>query len=131
MEQKDQKNKINLYDFDGVTNIGVTPRPGDIIITGRTIDEYSVVYDYLNSIDMINKVIVYFNPINYEKRGDHTLESRTYSGVHKANIISNLLDNSVEIGFYFEDDELQAKIVLENTKLKEKQLIMIKSTVEL
>jgi len=123
--------KINIYDFDGVVSIGVCPRPGDIIITGRPVDQYKVVYDYLESIDMLGKVIVYFNPITYEVRGDHTIEARTYSGEHKANIINCLLINNTPIGHYFEDDDLQASIVLNNSPLTEDMLIMIKQTVTL
>ena len=123
--------KVNIYDFDGVTSIGVTPRPGDIIITGRSIDEYNVVFDYLKSIDMIDKVMVYFNPINYHVRGDHTEEARTYSGNHKARTINNLLLNKVNIGYYFEDDPLQAELVLEKTSLPKEKIVMIPQTVEL
>lgn len=122
---------INLYDFDGVTSIGVTPRPGDIIITGRTVDEFEVVNNYLDSIGLLGKVMVYFNPINYETRGDHTEQARTYSAKHKTRVISQLIENKVDIGFYFEDDPLQASYVITNTKLPESKIIMIKQTVEL
>ena len=125
------KSKINLYDFDGVTSIGVTPRKGDIIITGRCIDEYKEVYTYLESIGILGDVIVYFNPILLETRGNHTEEARIYSGNHKANIINNLLTNGVDIGYYFEDDLLQADIVKQKTNLNSSKIIMIPQTVNL
>lgn len=123
--------QVNIYDFDGVTSIGVTPRPGDIIITGRTIDEYSVVFDYLKKIDMLDKVMVYFNTINYETRGDHTPEARLYSANHKARIIKMLLDNNVPIGYYFEDDPLQLETVLDKNPSMVSRSILIPQTVQL
>lgn len=127
----EMKNKKNIYDFDGVVSIGITPRIGDIIVTGRCIDEYKEVYSYLESIDMLGKVVVYFNPIMLKTRGNHTTEARAYSGKHKANIINSLIQNSVDIGLYFEDDILQAKLVIELTDLDEKKIIMIPQTLEL
>lgn len=121
---------INVYDFDGVVSIGVTPRVGDIICTGRTIDEYGVVYSYLDSIGLLGKVIVYFNPINYETRGDHTTEARTYSGNHKANIIKSLISNGVKIGHYFEDDPLQIEIVCQHNPEIIDKVIKIQQSVE-
>lgn len=123
--------QVNIYDFDGVTSIGVTPRPGDIIITGRTIDEYSVVFDYLKKIDMLDKVMVYFNTINYETRGDHTPEARLYSAIHKASIIKMLLNNNVPIGYYFEDDPLQLEAVLKENPSMTSRSILIPQTVQL
>jgi len=123
-------NMINLYDFDGVTSIGVTPRPGDIIITGRTIDEYSVVNNYLESIGLLGKVMVYFNPINFAKRGEGTEEARTYSGNHKASIVKSLIANSVNIGFFFEDDPIQRDIIVSQNPSMRDKIILIPKTVD-
>lgn len=122
---------VNIYDFDGCVSIGVTPRENDIIITGRCIDEYKEVYNYLESINILGKVLVYFNPILLKDRGNHTVEARIYSGKHKANIINQLISNGVEIDYYFEDDELQADIVLKKELLNKNKLILIPKTVEL
>lgn len=101
------------YDFDGVISIGITPRSEhDVIITGRCIDEQDEVNAIL--IERGIKCKIYFNPMTLAERGNHTVEARTYSGKHKANTISKLLNNGVNIIRFFEDDPIQYQIIQEN-----------------
>jgi hypothetical protein len=104
--------KIYGYDFDGVISIGITPQnEDDVIITGRCMDEKSYVNSILESRGIKNKV--YFNPMTLEERGNHTVEARTHSGLHKANTIIDLMCNGVEVIRFFEDDEIQKSIIEE------------------
>lgn len=101
---------INIFDFDGVVSTGITPRKCDIIITGRCFDECSVVYNHMRE-NFEYDVAVFFNPIQYSKRGDHTEDARSISGRHKADTIYNLLLQGVKIGNIFEDDPLQIEFI--------------------
>lgn len=101
---------INIFDFDGVVSTGITPRKCDIIITGRCFDECSVVYNHMRE-NFEYDVAVFFNPIKYSRRGDHTEEARSISGRHKADTIYNLLLQGVRIGNIFEDDPLQIEFI--------------------
>ena len=94
---------VNGFDCDGVLTIGIRPTCYDIIITGRSYEEEKETYKWLNKHNIINKV--YFNNKIFN---DKTRES---SGQHKANIINFLLENNVKIINFFEDDEIQAKII--------------------
>lgn len=104
--------KIVGFDFDGVVSLGITPTPGDVIITGRCIDETEEVYNVLRSRGCL-WTRVFFNPMLLKDRGNHTEEARTYSGKHKANIIQKLKEEKIEVVRFFEDDELQASIIKE------------------
>lgn len=91
-----QRQTINSYDIDGVITIGITPRPEDIIITGRSFQEAPETLEYLHSRGIYNQV--FFNP---EKYSEKTRES---SGRHKANILAQFYDI---VEKHFEDDEIQ------------------------
>jgi len=121
---------INVYDFDGVTSIGVTPRIGDIIVTGRCFDECDVVFNYLKNYGLQDKIPVYFNPIQYATRGQGTDFSRTKSGQHKARIVKSLIENGVSIGYFFEDDPIQAAIIKEENPIMQDKIVLIPKTVE-
>lgn len=92
---------INSYDLDGVISIGITPRPEDIIITGRSYEEAKETYLFLQNRGIFNAV--YFNPAPFETK------TRKSSGQHKAKILNLLKDNGIEIQIHFEDDEVQKK----------------------
>jgi hypothetical protein len=101
---------INSWDFDGVISIGIYPGPDDIIITGRCLDEASGVEAWLKERGIKNKV--YFNPMFLVERGNHTIESRIFSGKHKANVLAQLYyTNGKEIQYHFEDDPIQIEII--------------------
>ena len=119
---------VNMYDFDGVTSEGVIfpQTEHDVIITGRTFQESKVVYDKMAELKISNAV--YFNPIHYKDRGDHTVAARKSSGNHKANIISLLKANGVNIGRFWEDDKIQADIITFNHP--DVEVILVESTVE-
>jgi len=101
--------KINAFDFDGVVSIGITPGAKDVIITGRTIEESEHVFSILRERGINNAV--YFNPISFEKRGNHSLQSRECSGQHKSTILSLLKANGVYVQNFFEDDDVQAEFI--------------------
>lgn len=105
--------EVKAYDFDGVVSEGIhIPRwQHDIIISGRTFQESAVIYDKMEELGIKNAV--YFNPIHYKDRGDHTVSARTSSGTHKAAIISMLFANKVNLVEFFEDDFIQADIIKE------------------
>lgn len=92
---------INAFDFDGVISLGICPGKKDIIITGRSFEESEYVYSILRERDINNPV--YFNTMYKEGR------KRSDSGIHKARILSILMDNGVIIDKFFEDDEVQLK----------------------
>lgn len=101
------------YDFDGVVSIGVTPRfSDDFIITGRCIDEKEYVFNKLSEMGITCSV--YFNPMTLAERGNHTVQARTYSGLHKARTISKLKEDGIEIARFFEDDPIQKAIIEEH-----------------
>lgn len=101
------------YDFDGVVSIGVTPRfSDDVIITGRCIDEKEYVFNKLSEMGITCNV--YFNPMTLAERGNHTVQARTYSGLHKARTISKLKEDGIEIARFFEDDPIQKAIIEEH-----------------
>lgn len=91
-----QRQTINSYDIDGVITIGITPRPEDIIITGRSFEEAPETLEYLHSRGIYNQV--FFNPEEYGKK------TRESSGRHKANILAQFYGT---VEKHFEDDEIQ------------------------
>ena len=94
-----QRQAINTYDIDGVISIGITPRPEDIIITGRSYQEASETYKMLHERGIFN--VVYFQPLKYEDT------SRQSSGIWKGKVLKELLENGIIIEKHFEDDEIQ------------------------
>lgn len=98
---------INTYDIDGVIFLGeydgVRPGPNDIIITGRSWEEFEETHKMLVSKGISNKVIY-----NSKKFDEKTRES---SGEHKAESIKRLIENGYTHGVHFEDDEIQIEIM--------------------
>lgn len=98
------------YDFDGVISIGINPsHSDDVIITGRCIDEKEYVINELKKRNINNQV--FFNPMTLEKRGNHTIESRMFSGKHKSDVIQMLVGLDVIVTRFFEDDPIQIAIL--------------------
>ena len=120
--------KINCFDFDGVITTGIIPKEGDIVISGRCLDEAHVIYEFLEKLKLPYRNAVFFNPITYELRGNHSVKARTFSGTHKGNTLKTLLNNGVEIENMYEDDPLQAEIMETISGIKP---IMVEQTVEL
>lgn len=94
-----QRQAINSYDIDGVITVGITPRPEDIIITGRSYQEAKPTYKQLRELGIDNPV--YFQPMNWENT------SRESSGRWKGQLLKQFQDNGVLISKHFEDDEIQ------------------------
>lgn len=95
---------FNSYDIDGVIylgpgHIGVYPGPKDIIVTGRSYEEYDETEEMLFSRNINNRV--YYNPLKKSEK------SRVSSGIHKANIIGSMINYGYTHGVHFEDDEVQ------------------------
>jgi predicted transcriptional regulator len=102
--------KINAFDFDGVVSLGINPGKTDIIITGRCLDESSIVYEILNNRGIYNQI--YFNQsMSTLERGTGTIESRVISGKHKVRTLEMLINNGYEIELFFEDDPIQSAII--------------------
>ena len=97
---------INSYDIDGViyineTLVGLTPRPEDIIITGRSFEEEIETVAMLKSRGINN--IIYFNPLPFNEK------TRISSGIHKGLTLQTLISSGIAIGIHFEDDEIQIR----------------------
>jgi hypothetical protein len=104
---------IFAYDFDGVVSIGISPRfSDDIIITGRCQEEAPYVFEQLAKMGITTNV--YFNQMTLAERGNHTVQARTYSGLHKARTITKLKDEGIIIDRFFEDDPVQKAIIEEH-----------------
>ena len=105
--------KIFAYDFDGVVSIGIRPRfSDDIIITGRCQEESPYVFEKLAEMGISCNVM--FNQMTLAERGDHTVQARTYSGLHKAKTIKELKQDGIEVVRFFEDDPVQKAIIEEH-----------------
>lgn len=96
MNESRQNGKINSYDIDGVISVGITPRPEDIIITGRSYEEAPETLAFLHSKGIYNQV--FFNPQDFNEK------TRESSGRHKANILAQFYGI---VEKHFEDDEVQ------------------------
>lgn len=97
---------MNSYDIDGVIYLGpkyegLNPGSKDVIITGRSIDEYDETISMLQSRGIFNNV--FFNPIPFNEK------TRITSGIHKGNILKSLIAGGFDIKIHFEDDPIQAK----------------------
>lgn len=121
----DRRNGIIVFDFDGVVSLGIYPKSGDIICTGRPVDQAIV--------PTFPGVPVYYNTCTLQYRGDHDERARTLSGNHKANMIKNLILGEVNIQAIVDDDPLQIDIIksmLDNINYSAK-LILINSKIQL
>ena len=97
---------INTYDIDGVIMIndqvgGLTPNFGDVIITGRSIEEKPETIRMLHDRRLFNIVIM--NPTPFNKK------SRKNSGIHKGTVLNTLVGLGFKIGCHFEDDAIQVR----------------------
>lgn len=111
----DNRRRIASYDIDGVIFLGVdqidglTPGPHDVIITGRSFEESSETYQYLDSRGILNMVC--FNNLEFDQK------SRSSSGHHKAQTIREInegedwKDFGSKIVIHYEDDPIQAEII--------------------
>ena len=88
-----QRQAINTYDIDGVITIGITPRPEDIIITGRSYEEAPETYKMLHERGIYN--VVYFQPLKYSDI------SRESSGVWKGGLLKYFLQQGLKIDKLF------------------------------
>lgn len=105
-----------ISDFDGVLNLDDRllkenlPCEDYIVITGRCVDECQYVYDFFKKYNLLIPPI-YFNPIRYTERGDHSYRSRLYSARHKVVVIQMIRVNICEITYFQEDDPLQYEFI--------------------
>lgn len=96
---------MNMFDFDGVVSIGLCPRPGDVIVTGRGFDECEFVRNRLIEIlspYLASKIPVFFN-MKLKGQG----RTRKDSANHKVEILAQLLGHGHNIEVIFEDDPIQ------------------------
>lgn len=89
---------MKSFDIDGVVSLGICPGAEDVIITGRSIDEYTETMEMLTSRGIFNQV--FFNPVPFAEK------TRLSSAQHKARVI-----NALEITRHFEDDPIQIEII--------------------
>lgn len=99
---------MNSFDIDGVIYIskdidGVYPGPNDIIITGRSYEEFRETRRMLESKGINNQV--YFNPLPFQAK------TRESSGKHKAKILNTLKRAGSNIMVHFEDDPIQKEVI--------------------
>jgi len=104
---------MNSFDIDGVIVleeglIGVYPGPKDVIITGRSVEEFTATRRQLDAAGIHNQI--FFNTCRFEHK------SRETSGAHKARTLLMLYRSGYTINVHFEDDEVQAKIIEEALK---------------
>ena len=102
--------QINTFDIDGVIFMdeydGVYPGPNDIIITGRSFEEFEETSAMLKSKGINN--MVFMNPLPFDEK------TRESSGEHKASTIAKLQQSGYKIGIHFEDDPIQAAVIKKN-----------------
>lgn len=98
------------WDFDGVVSCGAKPDPGDVIITGRSIEEARVTLELMSTLGV--NCPVFFNP--------HTTAEKTARNAaeHKARIIQLL-----GIRLFMEDSHFQADIITELARGVEVQMV--------
>ena len=95
--------EVNGFDCDGVLTVGIRPASDDFIITGRSYEEATETYQWLDKHKITN--VVYFNCLKFDDK------TRKSSGEHKAESIKYLLDNGIKVVNFFEDDEIQKEII--------------------
>ena len=104
---------VDVYDFDKVITNGVYPSNRDVIVTGRSYEEYSYVYEYLKR-NHIPLIPIYFNPIELKYRETDNDNARIRSAYHKVSIVKLLLANRVPIRNFYEDEPIQYAIIKAN-----------------
>lgn len=101
---------MNSYDIDGVIYLGegrkgLLPREEDVIITGRSIDEYDVTTKQFRGLGIPPSIVIYMAPWPFDQK------SRRKSGLHKAYTLLQLLGQGKDIQIHFEDDPVQADVI--------------------
>lgn len=122
---------IKVFDFDGVVTEGKWPQKenGDVIVTGRCLDECDDVYNYLieNGIPLVP---VYFKPMLVRVVGKGSPLSRKTSGLHKSRIIS-ILNREVGVDQIYEDDMMQIQVMKEHlSRHLSDNIVFVESEVE-
>lgn len=116
-------NKIASFDIDGVIFNndwpGVYPGPHDIIITGRSYEEFQYTNDMLKNKGIHNQV--FYNPSKFDDK------TRIGSGEHKAYTINLINSKSQVIYIHYEDDEVQADVI--KNKCPNIKVFLIKSDI--
>ena len=107
---------INSYDFDGVITVGLIPRKVDIVITGRGIDESSIVVDAAKILGFTLAAFVNENPSPYgalylNPKTKAMGRTRKDSGEHKAKILLKMIANGTKIWNHFDDDPVQIRVI--------------------
>jgi hypothetical protein len=104
---------MKTFDIDGVICmgdwVGVRPGPGDVIITGRSYEESNETDDFLQAHHITNQV--FYNPVKFADK------TRASSGEHKARVINQLMAHGHVVQCHFEDDEVQAQVIEQETGL--------------
>lgn len=94
---------IASFDLDGVILMdglpGVRPGPNDVLITGRSFEEYVETMEELHELGILT--IPYFNPISFKDK------TRINSGQHKGNTINMLNKAGKNIVIVYDDDPIQ------------------------
>jgi hypothetical protein len=103
--------QINTYDIDGCIFInewagGIHPGPHDIIVTGRSFEEFPETVEMLHERGIRNRV--FFNRTKFADKTRHG------SGLHKAETIKRLEGMGYTVKCHFEDDEIQAAVIREH-----------------
>ena len=93
------------FDIDGVIFMGgypgIFPGKDDIIVTGRSFEEYPETIAMLQSKGIFT--IPYFSLLSFKKK------TRRASGIHKGQVLRRLNENGYNIGIHYEDDTIQAR----------------------
>lgn len=123
-------NVIQSYDIDGVIYMGedlngLTPRPGDVIITGRSYQQSAETLRMLHGRGIYNTV--FFNPLP-RKHKDYCREA---SGRHKANVLNSIRLAGTEVSAHYEDDPIQAKMIKDHGPENMKIIMVLGAEVEL
>lgn len=103
---------MNSYDIDGVIYLGqglkgLLPRTEDVIITGRSIEEWDVTRKQLDDLGVDKAAIIYMAPWKWIHK------TRKLSGIHKAMTLMTIYSNGNPVQIHFEDDPLQADLIEE------------------
>lgn len=102
---------MNSYDIDGVIYLGegrkgLLPRSEDVIISGRSCEEYLITMAQFDALDIPEECPVYLAPWKIPHK------TRRLSGLHKANTLNMLIgQQGKNIQIHFEDDPVQADII--------------------
>lgn len=102
---------MNSFDIDGVIYLGegrkgLLPRSEDVIISGRSFEEYGVTKQQFEILGIPGECVIYLADWKISHK------TRRLSGLHKAYTLNRLigqLDKNIQI--HFEDDPVQADII--------------------